>query len=68
MALNLKCFFSFCFRSKNYLLRNLEKFTSKEDRTKFFEDLTLNGTAKPPVKKAGEDLRSTSKTLLTESY
>uniref|UniRef100_A0A8B9BXW7 ATPase family AAA domain containing 2 n=1 Tax=Anser brachyrhynchus TaxID=132585 RepID=A0A8B9BXW7_9AVES len=24
----------------------------KEDRTKFFEDLTLNGTAKPPVKKA----------------
>ncbi|XP_040399796.1 ATPase family AAA domain-containing protein 2-like [Cygnus olor] len=52
VALNLKCFFSFCFRSKNDFLRNLEKFTSKEDRARIFEDLILNRTAKPPVKKA----------------
>ncbi|XP_066843639.1 ATPase family AAA domain-containing protein 2-like isoform X3 [Anser cygnoides] len=41
-----------CKGSIELQVRNLEKFTSKEDRTKFFEDLTLNGTVKPPVKKA----------------
>ncbi|XP_040399790.1 ATPase family AAA domain-containing protein 2-like isoform X3 [Cygnus olor] len=39
-------------RQKKYAERNLEKFTSKEDRARIFEDLILNRTAKPPVKKA----------------
>lgn len=40
----------------------------KEDRAKFFQDLIPNQTAEPPVKKAGEDIRSPSKSFLAVSY